>query len=222
MTAAALLAAIAISTAAVPSTSVEASTVSTVAASTWGWTSGASGDTTRYVGYASLNTVLQAALLKSQEPDAVYEQLMMGLWMKTFTEADILTLLTEGYSIPAETFERLYTEGWISSYLYKVGTGQELTASDFSEVFDADYYVAANPCIASAVADGSLASDEETLFMNWLLCGVDAGLDASADFSFSYFEEHYSTLCNTLCNDRMNEVIFYILLKDSWVLQGNA
>ena len=227
MTAAALIAAVVVSAAGAvlsPAASVdaEASTVSTPTASTWGWSASVSGDTTRYVGYASITTVLQAALLRSSEPDAIYEQLMMGLWMGTYTEADILDLIIDGYTIPDETLERLYLEGWISAYLYKTGTGQSYTASDFAEVFDAEYYVANNPAIAAAVASGDLPNDEETLFYNWLLCGIDAGLNASEDFNFEYFEAHYPTLCARLGYDKLNEVVYYIMLKDSWVLQGNA
>lgn len=225
MTAAAVLAAIVVSTmgatlSPTASVEVEASSVYTVGATSW--TSDLTGDTTRYVGYASLSLVLKASLMKCTDPDAVYEQLMMGLWMKTFSEADILDLINDGYEIPAETLERLYLEGWISGYLYKTGTGQSYTASDFEDVFDYEYYVAANPLIAEAVANGSLAYDEETLFLHWLVCGVPAGLDGSADFSFDYFEARYPTLCASLGYDKLSEVVYYIMLRDTYVLQGAA
>jgi len=55
-------------------------------------------------------------------------------------------------------------------------------------VFDASYYVSANPVIAAAVQNGTLPGDEMSLFLNYLTCGIPAGLNGSSSFSFAYFE----------------------------------
>ena len=133
-----------------------------------------------------------------------------------------MQLLQEGYRIPADVLQRLYAEGWISGYLYKTVSGQPFTVADFKDVFDAAYYVSANPVIAAAVQNGTLPGDEMSLFLNYLTCGIPAGLNGSSSFSFAYFEEHYPQIAKALGNDKMAEAAYYILNRNSQHLKGNA
>lgn len=190
------------STAMLPASSIEAQAA---AAYTTQWT-------TQY----PFLTLLKSSLLNTQtDASGIYEQIKMGIKYKTVSEADILQLVNEGCVIPAAALQQLYTEGWISGYLYKSLTGQGFTADDFKDVFDADYYVNANPAIAAAVQSGALSADKETLFQNYLLCGIPAGLNGNATFQFAAFESQYKDVAAALGNDRLTEVVYYILHKDS-------
>ena len=167
-------------------------------------------------------TLLKSALLNSYtDANGIYEQLMLGIKYKTVSESDILTLSQEGYRIPTDSIQRLYTEGWISGYLYKTLTGQGYTASDFKDVFDANYYVSANPVVAEAVASGALAADENSLFLHYLTCGIPAGLNGSSSFQFAYFESKYPQVVKTLGGSKLAEVVYYIMNKNSQSLQGS-
>ena len=167
-------------------------------------------------------TLLKSSLLNSYtDANGIYEQLKLGVKYKTVSESDILTLVQEGYRIPAESLQKLYTEGWISGYLYKTATGQGYTASDFKDVFDASYYVSANPVIAQAVASGALAGDENSLFMNYLTCGIPAGLNGSSSFQFAAFEGRYPQVVTALGGSKLAEVVYYIMNKNALSLTGN-
>ncbi len=167
-------------------------------------------------------TLLKSALLNSYtDANGIYEQLKLGIKYKTVSESDILTLSQEGYRIPAESMQKLYTEGWISGYLYKTVTGQGYTAADFKDVFDANYYVNANPVIAQAVANGTLAGDENSLFLNYLTCGIAAGLNGSSSFQFSYFESQYPQVVKALGGSKLAEVTYYIMNKNALSLKGS-
>lgn len=168
-------------------------------------------------------TLLKSSLLNPYtNADGIYEQIKQGIKYKTVSEADLLQLVQEGIRIPSETIQKLYQEGWISSYLYKTLTGQGYSAEDFKEVFDASYYVSANPVIAAAVQNGSLPGDEASLFLNYLTCGIPAGLSGSSSFDFSYFESHYPQVVQALGGDRMNEVMYYMMYRDALGLKGNG
>ena len=168
-------------------------------------------------------TLLKSALLNPYtNADGIYEQIKQGIKYKTVSEADILQLVQEGYRIPSETIQKLYTEGWISGYLYKTLNGLGYTADDFKAVFDPAYYVSANPAIAAAVQSGALPGDEASLFLNYLTCGIPAGLDGNSAFSFTYFEAHYPQIVQALGGDRMNEVMYYVMYRDSLGLKGNG
>lgn len=193
------------SAAALPAATVEVQAAASSPAYTTQWT-------TQY----PFLTLLKSSLGKTQtDASGIYEQIMMGIKYQTISEADILQLVAEGYSVPAAALQQLYTEGWISGYLYKSLTGQGFTADDFQDVFDANYYVNANPAIAAAVQSGALAADKETLFQNYLVCGIPAGLSGNETFRFAAFEEQYPEVVTALGGDRMAEVTYYILHKDS-------
>lgn len=188
-------------------------------------------DTQWTSGYSFL-TLLKSSLLNTNtDANGIYEQLKQCIKFKKVSEADIAELAAEGYRIPAESLRKLYTEGWISQSLYVQLTGDtdaakaasvSCTPEQFKDVFDADYYVSANPVIAAAVQNGSLPSDEQTLFLNYISCGIPAGLSASSSFSFAYFESAYPTVAKDLSYDKLSEVLFYIKYKDSLGLKGNA
>ena len=168
-------------------------------------------------------TLLKSSLLNSYtNANGIYEQIQQGIKYQTVSETDLIQLVQEGYRIPAESLQKLCTEGWISGYTYKTLTGQAYTASDFKDVFDASYYVSANPAIAEAVANGTLASDENSLFLNYLTCGIPAGLNGSSSFNFAYFEKKYPQVVKDLGGDKLAEVVYYITNKTAKSLKGNA
>lgn len=163
-------------------------------------------------------TLLKSALLNTQtNADGIYEQLMLAIKYRTVDEYDIMQLVNEGIQIPVSSVQRLYNEGWISGYLYKALTGQAVTASDFKDVFNATYYMTANPVILSAVQSGALPADEETLFQNWLACGLPAGLSGNGTYSKAWFEQTYPAIAKALGNDALLEVQYYILHQNSLI-----
>lgn len=208
---AAMLSAVAVT--AVPAASMDAS-----AAASSGSVTG-----TKWTMEYSFLTLMESSLLNTYtDANGIYEQLKLGIKYKTMSEQDILELYNLGYRIPEESLYQLYVEGWISGVLYKYCTGQEYVASDFIEVFDAEYYMTQNPVVLAAVQDGTLAADEETLFYHYLYCGIPAGLNGSAGFDFAYFEASYPDICESLGYDKMSEVMYYILNKYTEILQGAA
>lgn len=180
-------------------------------------------DYTKWTMEYSFLTLMESSLLNTYtDANGIYEQLMLGIKYKTMSEQDILELYNLGYRIPEETLYQLYVEGWISGVLYKYCTGQAFVASDFREVFDAEYYMTQNPVVLAAVQEGLLSSDEETLFYHYLYCGIPAGLNGSASFDFAFFEAAYPDICESLGYDKMSEVMYYILNKYTEILQGAA
>ncbi len=168
-------------------------------------------------------TLLKSALLNSHtDANGIYEQIQQGIKYLTISETDLIQLVQEGYRIPAASLQKLYIEGWISGYTYKTLTGQAYTAADFKDVFDAAYYVSANPVIAAAVANGSLPADENSLFLNYLTCGIPAGLNGSSTFNFAYFEKTYPQVVTDLGGNKLGEVVYYITNKTAKSLKGNS
>lgn len=168
-------------------------------------------------------TLLKSSLINPRtDANGIYEQLVQALKFKAITETDITQLVKEGYRIPASVLQRLYSEGWISAATYSILTGKTYTVAQFRDVFDSSYYVKANPAIAAAVQNGTLPSDESSLFLNYLACGIPAGLSASPNFSFAYFEKTYPVVAKDLNYDKMSEIVFYVTYKDSLHLKGNG
>lgn len=166
-------------------------------------------------------TLIESSLLNSYTDETgIYEQLMLGIKYRTMDEMDILQLYNAGYRIPVESVERLYIEGWISSFLYKTIAELPYTAEDFADVYDMTYYVTQNPAISNAVEQGTLSLDEDTVFYNYLYCGIPAGLSGNDEFSFDYFESNYEDVVEDLGGDRLMEVAYYILNSDT--IKGNA
>lgn len=168
-------------------------------------------------------TLLKSSLLKGQtDSNGIYEQLKQAIQFKVISEADLAQLKNEGYRIPTAALQQLYAEGWISAAAYTMLTGNTYTIAQFRDVFDANYYVSANPAISAAVQNGTLPSDEASLFLNYLACGIPAGLSASPNFSFSYFEKAYPVVAKDLNYDKLGEITFYVTYKDSLNLKGNG
>lgn len=169
---------------------------------------------TQWTTVYSTTTLLKQALSNTRtNANGVYEQLMMALKYHSIDEAGIQQLVAEGISIPTSVLTRLYNEGWISGYLYKLLTNQTLTAADYKDVFDANYYMTNNPAILSAVQSGALPADEETLFQNWLACGLPAGLKANETFDITAYETQHPDIVTALGGNRVQEVQYYILHK---------
>lgn len=165
--------------------------------------------------YPTVTLLKQALANPKTNADGIYEQLMMALKYSSIDEAGLQQLIAEGIQVPTSVLTRLYNEGWISGILYKTLTGQQITAADYSAVFDANYYVSANPAIAAAVQSGALPNDAETLLQNWLLCGLPAGLSGNGTYSKTWFESNFPAIAATLGNDAQQEVQYYILHKNS-------
>ena len=76
------------------------------------------------------------------DANGTYRQLKQALRFKTLYQGNILSLWQKGARIPAESLRMLSEEGLISGYLYKLIAGLPFAASDFRDVFNANYYYA--------------------------------------------------------------------------------
>lgn len=168
-------------------------------------------------------TLLQSALANPRtNADGIYTQLRTALKYRSISESDLVQLLAEGYSIPDEVLQRLISEGWItgaqinawknaqSGVQAGASTTATATAAAYAAVFDADYYVNSNPSIAAAVQSGALPGDTETLFQNWLLCGLPIGLKGNASFDIATYEAQNPAVVTACGGDRVAEVTYYV------------
>jgi len=153
-------------------------------------------------------STIEPALLKTTDADMVYRELKMGFMYQVMTEGDVYELYkTPGVRIPAAALQKLAAEGWISGWLYKTLTGQALTASDMSAVFDPAYYYAANPWLQGVIAP----TDTDTLFRNFLTVGMPLGAAGSAQFNPALYKANYPALAAQYGTNNANYYIHYIL-----------
>lgn len=154
-----------------------------------------------------VNTI-RPALLKTTDADMVYRELKLGFMYQVMTEGDVYELYkTPGVKIPDAALQKLAAEGWISGYLFRTLTGQALTASDMSAVFDPAYYYAANPWLQGVIAP----TDTDTLFRNFLTVGMPLGAAGSAQFNPAVYKANYPDLAAQYGDNNANYYIHYIL-----------
>ena len=155
----------------------------------------------------TMEELLMPALAKNTDAKGVYEQLRQALRFKTIYPGNILDMWEKGAKIPADAARLLADDGLITSYVYKMISGQALEASDFSDVFDAAYYYGANPDLAAA----GVPYDEQTLFLDFLENGMAAGRNASAEFNLSCYKKNYPSLVKAFGDNNANYYMHYML-----------
>ena len=141
------------------------------------------------------------------DANGTYRQLKQALRFKTLYQGNILSLWQKGARIPAESLRMLSEEGLISGYLYKLIAGLPFAASDFRDVFNANYYYAANPDLAAA----GIPLDENQLFQHFLTQGMAQGRVAAPSFNLSYFKANYPQLEKAMGCSNVNWYLYYIL-----------
>lgn len=159
----------------------------------------------------SMADLIAPALQKATNAAGVAQLLSTALHYNSITEGDIWQLIQQGYSISTNALKLLAQNGTISGYLYKMAAGLPLEPSDMQAVYDKAYYIAHNPAISTAIADGTLASDDQTVFQNFLAVGMPAGLSGSENFDPSYYKTNYPELAAAIGEDNATYYIDYIL-----------
>jgi hypothetical protein len=158
------------------------------------------------------------ALLKTTDAGMVYRELKLGFEYQVMREGDVYELYKDrGAKIPAEALQRLYTEGWISGYLYKTLTGQALVSGDMSAVFDPAFYYASNPWLQGVIDP----NDREGLFQNFLAVGMQVGAVGSPDFNPACYKANYPDLAQAYGNNNANYYIHYILYGKQTGMSGD-
>ena len=145
---------------------------------------------TKHTQQLSFENLMTSAFVKEMDADVVYKEIRLGIEYGALSEGDIRHLYENmDTTIQAEVLGRLYTEGLISSYLYKYLFGGNLTASDLSKVFNAAEYADLNPDVKA-----SLGYNENLLFQHFLLNGLTEGRVSSKAFNVQYYRTNYPDL----------------------------
>ncbi len=145
---------------------------------------------TKHTQQLSFENLMTSAFVKEMDADVVYKEIRLGIEYGALSEGDIRHLYENmDTTIQAEVLGRLYTEGLISSYLYKYLFGGNLTASDLSKVFNAVEYADLNPDVKA-----SLGYNESLLFQHFLLNGLTEGRVSSKAFNVQYYRANYPDL----------------------------
>ena len=145
---------------------------------------------TKHTQQLSFENLMTSAFVKEMDADVVYKEIRLGIEYGALSEGDIRHLYENmDTTIQAEVLGRLYTEGLISSYLYKYLFGGNLTASDLSKVFNAVEYADLNPDVKA-----SLGYNENLLFQHFLLNGLTEGRVSSKAFNVQYYRTNYPDL----------------------------
>lgn len=135
--------------------------------------------------------------LKNQQTDTegVYQQIKLGIQYKVISEGMIMHLYGgEEVNLPSEVIQKLYDEGYISGYLYKKMSGQQLTQGDIPKtVFDATYYYSQYEDLRELVG-----TDANALFQHFITKGMAEGRVASTGFQINTYKKNYPELAKEL------------------------
>lgn len=161
----------------------------------------------KYTQTVSIAELVKPALMNQwNNSDNMYEQLEQMLLYKSIDQGTILTYAQQGVQIPAAALQKLAAEGLISGYLYKTIAGLPYEASDYKDVFDANYYYAANPDL-----QGIVSPDANSLFNHFLTQGMAEGRNGSASFNLAYFKKNYPSLAQSMGGSNVNYYLYYII-----------
>ena len=139
--------------------------------------------------YSWMATMTEA-LQKNTDATAVYREIRLALRYQVINELNIYQLYLDPTTVfPLEAATRLYQEGLISPFLYKLLARIPLTAADLADVYDPAWYYGANPAINQV-----LPYDENLLFENFLNCGMVVGLPGNAAFNLDIYKANYPEL----------------------------
>jgi len=146
------------------------------------------------------------ALKKTTDADELYQELKLGIQYKVMSEGDIKHLYDQNPTLPLEALQRLSQDGYVSGYLYKLLSGEAMTAADMTAVFDADYYYTNNPDIHATIAN-----DPNVLFQHFLANGMAEGRKADADFILADYKTNYPDLVKLYGNSNAMYYQHYLL-----------
>ncbi len=145
---------------------------------------------TKYDKVVQTYEMMLPAMQKQTDSNLVYRQLHLGLLYHQISSGDILYMYSvPGTYVPVEALTKLYTEGNLNGYCYKIVTGQPLTSVDMAPVFDAAYYYQQNPDL-----HGAVPNDEVSLFAHFLSNGLKEGRVASKEFNPSIYKTNYPSI----------------------------
>lgn len=158
--------------------------------------------------YSWEDTILPALQNEQTDVNGVYQQLKLGIQYKVLSEGNIRHLYElDDINLPIEAVQELYENGYVSGYLYKLLSGEEMTISDMPDyIFDADYYYANNKDIQAEVG-----TDENALFQHFITEGMAEGRVASEEFNINYYKANYPELVETYGTDNAAYYQHYIL-----------
>ncbi len=159
----------------------------------------------------SIRDLITPALAATTDTSLITRQLQLAMIYGQLTPADIFEMRGEGDNIPDAVLKNLADGGFIPGYIYKFYAGGTYTADDYADVFDAAYYYAANPDLASA----GVTYDEDTLFQDFLTNGMALGRQGSENFNLAYFKENYPDLVATLGDNNETYYVYYIIYGKS-------
>ncbi len=145
---------------------------------------------TKHTKQLSFEDTMTGAFSKNMNADVVYQEMKRSIQYGALSEGDIRHLYENmDTNIQAEVITKLFTEGLISSYLYKILMGGNLTAADLAEVYNAVEYADLNPDVRDLYG-----YDENMLFQHFLLQGLSEGRISSKAFNIQYYKANYPDL----------------------------
>lgn len=155
----------------------------------------------------SWEDTIKPALEKTTDVNTVYRELKLGIQYKVLSEGNIRHLYEdEDTKLPIEAIQKLYQDGYVSGYLYKLLSGGTMTQEDMSAVFQADYYYNNNKDIQASVG-----TDGAALFQHFLANGMKEGRPSSATFNLAYYKANYPDLVKLYGNDNAAYYQHYLL-----------
>lgn len=147
------------------------------------------------------------ALQKNTDAEAVYREIRLALRYQVINEQNIYQLyLDPTTTFPIEAATKLYQEGLISPFLYKLLAQIPLAPADMADVYDPAYYYGANAAINQV-----LPYNETLLFENFLSCGTAVGLPGNAAFNLNVYKANYPELVAAFGDYNMAYYQYYIL-----------
>ena len=164
----------------------------------------------KYTQTISMQELMLPALKnKWNNGDLQAEQIKQAMRFDQMDQEDVMKLVSQGVTIPADGLKKLADEGMITRYLYKFLSGEPYEPKDFEGVFDAAYYYGANPDLMAA----GIPYDENTLFQHFLTQGMAQGRVASAEFNPQIFRANYPKMTKDVDNATLY-VMYLIYGKD--------
>jgi len=169
----------------------------------------ASGNSSRWSKTINWEETIAPALKNQQtNKEGVYQQIKLGIQYKVISEGMIMHLYGgDEVNLPSEVIEKLYDEGYISGYLYKKMSGQQLTQEDIpNTVFDATYYYSKYEDLRQLIG-----TDADALFQHFITTGMSEGRVASTGFILEAYKKNYPELVKELGNNNAAYYEHYIL-----------
>lgn len=135
----------------------------------------------------------------------VARQIERAIQYGTISTGDVYTLSVK-YGVPVASMQILYTDGYVSGYVYKTYAGIAVGAADMADVFDAEYYYNANPDLQAVIGYNPTA-----LYAHFVSNGMAEGRVASANFNPAKYIANYPSLVAAFGNNYAAYYSHYLL-----------